>query len=107
MKIIQEHIDELFKLCKQYHVAELYAFGSMVSGKFTTNSDIDLLVKFSDVQPLEYFDNYIDFKSDLEELYSRKVDLVEMQAVKNPVLKRIIDRDKIKLYGREDTKVAV
>jgi hypothetical protein len=49
----------------------------------------------------------MDFKADLEKLFSRKIDLVEVQAIKNPILKQSIDRDKINLYGREDTKVAV
>ena len=56
MKIIQEHINELKKLCESYHVAELYTFGSVVSEKFTNESDIDFLVKFSGVEPLNYFD---------------------------------------------------
>jgi uncharacterized protein len=107
MKIIQEHIDELKKLCEQYHVAELYVFGSIVSEKHTNESDIDFLVRFSGVEPLEYFDNYMDFKADLKALFSREIDLVEMQSIKNPILKRSIDRNKINLYGREDTKVAV
>jgi len=107
MKIIQEHIDELKILCEQYHVAELYVFGSVVSERYTNESDIDFLVRFSGVEPLEYFDNYMDFKADLETLFSREIDLVEMQSIKNPILKRSIDRNKINLYGREDTKVAV
>jgi hypothetical protein len=107
MKIIQEHIRELKKLCNKYHVAELYVFGSIVSDRFTAKSDIDFLVRFSGVEPLDYFDNYMDFKVDLERLFSRNVDLVEMQTIKNPILKKSIDRDKINLYGREDTQVAV
>lgn len=107
MKIIQQHIKELKKLCEQYHVAELDVFGSVVSERFTSDSDIDFLVRFSGVEPLDYFDNYMDFKADLEKLFSRKIDLVEVQAIKNPILKQSIDRDKINLYGREDTKVAV
>lgn len=107
MKIIQEHIEDLFKLCKQYHVSELYVFGSLVSGRYTSKSDIDFLVRFSGVEPLDYFDNYFDFKVELEDLFARKVDLLEIQTIRNPVLKKSIDRDKIKLYGREDTKVAV
>ena len=107
MKIIQEHIRELKKLCNKYHVAELYVFGSIVSDRFKAKSDIDFLVRFSGVEPLDYFDNYMDFKVDLERLFSRNVDLVEMQTIKNPILKKSIDRDKINLYGREDTQVAV
>ena len=49
----------------------------------------------------------MDFKADLEILFSRKIDLLEIQAIKNPILQKSIDRNKIRLYGREDTKVAV
>lgn len=107
MKVIDQHLDELKKLCPRFHVAELYVFGSIAKGDFTDKSDIDFLVRFSGVNPLDYFDNYMDFKADLELLYSREVELVEVQTIKNPILKKSIDRDKIILYRREDTKVTV
>jgi uncharacterized protein len=107
MKIIQEHINELIGLCDKYTVAELYVFGSVVTDNFDKNSDIDFLVKFSNVRPLDYFDNYMDFKESLERLFSRRIDLLEMQTIKNPILKKSIDRNKIRIYGRTDSKVAV
>ena len=107
MKPIDQHIDELKKLCEKFHVAELYVFGSIAKGDFTEKSDIDFLVHFSGVNPLDYFDNYMDFKDDIQKLYSRDVDLVEIQTIKNPILKKSIDRDKILIYGREDSKVAI
>ena len=107
MKVIQEHIQEIRKLCEKYHVAEFYVFGSVLTDKFTSDSDIDFLVKFSGVDPLEYFDNYMDLKEDLEALLSRNVDLVEIQTIKNPILKRSVDKNKTILYGREDSKMAV
>ncbi|MEM9673290.1 MAG: nucleotidyltransferase family protein [Cyclobacteriaceae bacterium] len=107
MKLLQAHIDKLRDLCKKHYVSELYAFGSVVKDGLSSESDIDFLVRFSDVNPLEYFDNYMDFKETLEHLFSRKVDLVEAQTLKNPILKRSIDRNKVLIYGRKDTKVAV
>lgn len=107
MKILDQHIKELKALCERFHVAELYLFGSMASGNYTDKSDIDFLVRFTGVDPLEYFDNYMDFKEDLENLFLRNVDLVEVQTLKNPILKKSIDKNKIILYGREDTKMAV
>ncbi|MCA1758382.1 MAG: nucleotidyltransferase domain-containing protein, partial [Bacteroidales bacterium] len=94
-------------LCNKYHVAELYVFGSVTKENFSSSSDIDFLVRFQNVDPREYFDNYMDLKEQLEKLFSRDVDLVEIQTVKNPILKRSIDRNKIFLYGRENSKVAV
>jgi predicted nucleotidyltransferase len=107
MKLIQEHIEEIHELCKNYHVAEMYVFGSVLRDSFNPESDIDFLVKFSDVDSLEYFDNYMDLKEELEKLFSRSVDLVEVQTVKNPILKQSIERDKIILYGRKNPKMAV
>lgn len=107
METIEKHKEELKKLCEKYHVAELYLFGSFARGETSELSDIDFLVRFSGVTPSEYFDNYMDYKESLGELFSRDIDLVEIQTIKNPVLKKSINRNKIKLYGREDSKMAV
>lgn len=99
MELIDQHISDLKILCDKYYVSELYVFGSVANGKVTDKSDIDLLVRFSDVDPLEYYDNYMDFKESLSALFARDIDLIEMQTIKNPILKRSIDRNKIILYG--------
>jgi len=107
MKLIHQHKNELKSLCEKYHVLELYAIGSITNSSFSDDSDIDFLVQFGEVEPIEYFDNYMDLKSDLATLFSREVDLLEKQTIKNPILKKSINRDKILLYGREDSKVAI
>lgn len=107
MKLIKEHINELNQLCESNYVSALYIFGSYATNTFKENSDIDFLVEFSGVEPLNYFDNYLDFKINLEKLFSKNIDLVEIQTIKNPILQKAIDRDKIMLYGRESSKVAV
>jgi predicted nucleotidyltransferase len=107
MKLINQHLAELKSLCDKYHVEELYAIGSITKESFTEKSDIDILVQFGDVEPIEYFDNFMDLKTDLTKLFSRDIDLLEKQTVKNPILKKSINEDKILLYGREDSKVAI
>ena len=94
MKIIKEHSGSIIELCENYHVAELYVFGSVLTDRFKKDSDIDFLVRFSFTNQMEYFDNYMDFKESLEKLFSRKVDLVEIQTLKNPILKHSIRRCK-------------
>lgn len=94
-------------LCDKYFVAELYVFGSVLTENFNPESDIDFLVRFSGVKPSDYFDNYMDLKENLENLFSRKVDLVEIQTLKNPVLIRSIERNKTVLYERKNSKMAV
>ncbi len=107
MKLIDQHIEELKTLCDEHFVSKLYVFGSAANNNISDTSDIDFLVRFSGVDTLEYFDNYMDFKHKLTELFSRDIDLVEMQTINNPILKRSIDRNKVLVYGGEDTKVAV
>lgn len=104
MNLINKYEPQLNLLCEQFHVESLYAFGSVIKDQFNEESDVDLLVKFSGVDPLEYFDNYWDFKNELEKLFSRKVDLLEIQTLTNPILKRSINRDKVLIYGRENSE---
>ena len=107
MELINQHIEEINLLCKKHKVKELYAFGSIISGPFNAESDLDFLVEFGDIDLYDYFDNYMDLKESLEELFNIKVDLVEIQTLKNPILIRSIDRNKKLIYGRTDSKMAV
>ena len=107
MELIKEHLAEIKRLCKKFNVVEMYLFGSALTDHFSSESDIDLLVQFSDVNPFEYYDNFMDFKEEMEQLLSRNVDLIEAQTLKNPILIRSINRNKKVLYGREDSKMAV
>jgi len=101
MNIIEKNIDTLISLCKQHKVKELYIFGSILTSKFNKNSDIDFLVQFDNVDILEYADNYFDFKEKLEKLLGREIDLLENQAIRNPIFRKILDRDKKIVYDRE------
>jgi len=92
-------LPELRKICSLYQVKKLELFGSALKGPFSINSDIDLLVRFNSIPLENYFENYINFKISLENLLSRKVDLLEEQTLKNRYLIESIDQDKLKLYG--------
>lgn len=64
------------------------------------DSDLDFLVEFSkDLDVLDYADNYFDFVEALEKLTGRKIDLLSVNALKNPVLKQEIYNTKIDLYA--------
>jgi hypothetical protein len=54
-------------------------FGSFVKNTATTNSDIDLLVEFDPHQ--KTFDNFMDLSFFLEQLFSRKIELVTPQSL--------------------------
>ena len=99
MNLVEQNKTTIDNLCKNHGVEKLYLFGSAASGNLKSASDIDLLVRFGNVDLYNYFDNYLDFKTEMEKLLNRTVDLVEEQTIKNPVLKLSIDRNKKLIYG--------
>ena len=100
MNIVERNIATVSDLCKQHKVKNMYLFGSILTNKFSPESDIDLLVNFGDVNLYHYFDNYMELKDGLEQLFNRPVDLLEEQTVKNPVLRRSIEQNKKLIYGQ-------
>jgi len=103
MKLIEENRKQLFDLCEMHKVKELYLFGSILTNDFNEFSDIDMLIQFYQVDLMEYFDNYMDFKEKLEELFHRPIDLVENQSIKNPIFRNVVDRQKQLIYERKDS----
>jgi len=107
MNVIENNIEKVNELCSEYKVSELYVFGSVLTGHFNKESDIDLLVDFYDMDLFNYADNYFDFKFALENILNRKVDLLEKKAIKNPYLKKSIDSSKKLIYGQRDKNLVV
>jgi predicted nucleotidyltransferase len=101
MKLIDSNKDRLIELCINHKVKELYLFGSALTERFQDSSDIDMLIQFYHVDLMDYFDNYMDLKEKLEQLFKRPVDLVENQAIRNPIFRRIVDREKQLIYERK------
>jgi predicted nucleotidyltransferase len=102
MDLINQHIEQITRICSDHNVEQLFIFGSIATGKFNEQSDVDVLIQFSQqINPEDYFNNYMDFKEKLESVLSREVDIVENQAVRNPIFRKILDRDKILIYERK------
>ena len=93
---------QIVALCEKHKVMQLYVFGSVLTGRFNKNSDVDFTVVFDkDALPLSvYGDNYFEFKFALEDLLKRDVDLVEYNAIKNPYFKEELDETKQMIYGQ-------
>lgn len=108
MKIIKENIEKITQVCRQYHVAQLFVFGSLVKGGFKEDSDVDFLVYFTDdLNMLDYADNFFDFMHTLEEVLGRKADVVSGKAMRNPYFIEEVDCTKKLIYDRFDKKIAV
>ena len=99
MNLIESHTKEISNLCKTHRVKSLYAFGSVLSDKFSSQSDVDLIVDFEPFDVLDYSDNYYELKFSLENVLKRNVDLLEQKAIKNPYFLKTIDQNKKLIYG--------
>jgi len=99
MNTLQEYISKIEELCKIYNVKQLYAFGSVLTDRFNSDSDIDLIVNFNKIPVENYADNYFDFKFLLQDMFKRPVDLLEEQAIKNPYFIQNINKNKQLIYG--------
>jgi len=101
LKLIEQKRESLLSLCKKYAVEELYLFGSATNSSFnSTKSDLDFAVKFSEKIPvLDMADHFFGLITALESLFDRKVDLVSIPALKNPVFIEELNSTKVQLYA--------
>ena len=77
LRLLRQHEHEMKT---RFGVAASGIFGSFVRGEEQADSDVDVLVSFRKGQ--ETFDNYMDCKFYLEDLFGRRVDLIMKGAIK-------------------------
>ncbi|PKP44329.1 MAG: nucleotidyltransferase [Bacteroidetes bacterium HGW-Bacteroidetes-13] len=99
MKIDKKNIAEIKKLCKNYKVKSLFAFGSVTREDFGDDSDIDFLVDFEENDPFKYTDLYFGLKDKLEKLLKRQIDLIEERGIRNRIFRKEVDQTKVPIYG--------
>ena len=99
MNPLQLSSAQIHELCLKHSVGELAVFGSVLTDNFNDSSDIDLVVDFSSIERKEYAGNYFNFKKSLEDLFQRKVDLLEKSALKNPFFLEVLQNTKKIIYA--------
>ena len=72
--------EKLIEVCRQWKIAELALFGSILREDFQETSDIDLLISFAPDAPQGLL-TLARIKHQLEELLDRHVDLVIKEAI--------------------------
>ncbi|TQD28368.1 nucleotidyltransferase family protein [Methanolobus vulcani] len=89
LKLLKEH-ENVIK--ERFCVEKIGIFGSFARGEALDKSDVDVLVEFTEGK--KTFDNFMELKFYLEELFGRDVDLVIETAIK-PKLKGYIMREAV------------
>jgi predicted nucleotidyltransferase len=75
LALLSEHASEIKQ---RFHVRRLGVFGSYVREEPRPGSDVDILVEFESPT----FDNYMDLKFFLEDMFHKDVDLVMADTLK-------------------------
>jgi predicted nucleotidyltransferase len=97
--IVAEHGDTLRRLCRTYRVVRLDVFGSAARPDFDPDrSDLDFVVEFEEMPPAERADNYFGLLFELERLFQRPVDLVQLSAIRNPYFRDEVEETRLPVY---------
>jgi uncharacterized protein len=91
---------EIENICRALPVKRLGLFGSALTGKFTPESDVDVLVVFDSDERIDLFDKYFELKEKLVKIFNREVDLVVDKPFKNPIFKETVDKTRMVIYER-------
>lgn len=93
----QEVLDQF---SERWKVRELALFGSVLRADFRADSDVDVLVSFDEDAPWSSWD-LIAMQDELEAVFGRRVDLVEREALRNPIRRqRILETQEV-IHARE------
>jgi predicted nucleotidyltransferase len=93
-------------LCKNRGVRRLALFGSAATGSFDrSSSDLDLIVEFQPMSPVQHADNYFGLMEDLQKLFDLPVDLIELAPIRNPFFRQAVVETEEVLYERCRTSI--
>ncbi|MCQ2744654.1 MAG: nucleotidyltransferase domain-containing protein [bacterium] len=95
---VQQMIPTIQRFFESQPVERAYLFGSCSRGEETNNSDVDLLVTYTDSNSLSLLD-ISRMMVQLGRQLKRKVDMVEEDCLR-PFAQESVNRDKIKIYER-------
>ena len=99
MLLSEVEYGKIEELCRKHNVRKLFVFGSVLTDRYNEQSDVDLIVDFDKTQISDVFINFFDFKYSMEDLFGRKVDLLEDRTIKNSYLRKNIEDTKTLIYG--------
>ena len=99
MPLSKPQLAAISDACQQHQVARLHAFGSVLRPDYRPGeSDIDLLVEFQPLQPIELVDAYFGLEQQLHDKLGLAVDLVMASALRNPIVRADIEASKRLIY---------
>ncbi|MXZ83998.1 MAG: hypothetical protein F4Z10_10070 [Synechococcus sp. SB0666_bin_14] len=100
LALAQSQLEAIAAACRRHPVAHMHAFGSVVRSDYRPGeSDIDLLVEFHPCEPGTPYRAYFRLPSELRKSLSDPVELVMVDAVRNPCVKATIEASKREIHA--------
>lgn len=96
-KIKIDH-NRIAEFCHRWKVKELALFGSVLRNDFRPDSDVDILIGFTEDAKWDLFD-LATIYDELKALFGREVDLVENGTIRNPFRRQSIMSTREILYA--------
>jgi len=91
-------LDEVYKICNQLTINELYFFGSSINGKFIQGkSDLDILVDTDD----SHIKNVVRLNVELSRIYGCKVDIFHTKWKMHQELNDYLKENKVLVFKRK------
>lgn len=92
--------DKIKDFCRRWKVSELALFGSALREDFGPDSDVDVLISFTQDAHWSLFD-WVDMIEELKTIFGREVDLVGKKAIRNPFRRHAILSNMEIIYAAE------
>lgn len=89
---------QIAAFCQRWNITELALFGSVLRDDFRPDSDVDILVVFSNKHEL-IWDDWLKMQEELEAMFGHEVDLVSKKYLKNPYRRAEILRTHQVIYA--------
>ncbi|NIG54469.1 nucleotidyltransferase family protein [Chitinophaga sp. Cy-1792] len=96
---LQDRLPALRTFCETHAIAELYAFGSVIDGRFRPgSSDIDLWIDLLPLEGMEKPRRLVRIWLGLQELLECKVDLILKEGIRGATFKKYLSIYQVKIY---------
>ncbi len=94
------HLANVVNILALHKVKNAYLFGSVLTDRFNSSSDVDFLVNYDpSMDPLERGELLLDLQIALEDEIHRDVDLLTEYSLKNPYFINELNETKYLIYG--------
>ena len=96
----RDYSEEIAKICRQYHVKYLGLHGSGQNQENggSEDRDIGFLVEFLPLEPKQHAECYFALEKELEDLFGRHVDLLDISRFTHPDILRPLTKNKTDIY---------